>query len=302
MLSNLTDVDLRLLRLFHTVVRCGGFTAAQTELNMSQSNISMQIANLESRLGYRLCERGKGGFRLTAKGAAIIEASRRLFDSIGFFVDQARSLSGRLVGALNVGIADTIVTLDQTLIGSAIARFHQRQQDVHLNLHANAPTELELAVTDGTIELAISYFSRHRETFDYLPLYEEQIGLICGVKHPLWSMPSPNLADLRNARWVEHGFLPDHVVLPLRPDRPRATANHMEAVAQLILAGTHIGYLPLHYAEFWIERGRMKRLMPDALTYAVKHSMITYAGRPLTEAARAFIDDLRHVHGMAPLS
>lgn len=47
MLRNVTDLDLRLLRIFACVVKCGGFTAAQAELNMSQSNISMHIASLE---------------------------------------------------------------------------------------------------------------------------------------------------------------------------------------------------------------------------------------------------------------
>ena len=68
MLKNVTDIDLRLLRLFASVVRCGGFTAAQAELNMSQSNISMHIGNLEKRLGYRLCKRGKGGFSYVIGG------------------------------------------------------------------------------------------------------------------------------------------------------------------------------------------------------------------------------------------
>ena len=49
MLRNVTDLDLRLLRIFACVVKCGGFTAAQAELNMSQSNISMHIASLEKR-------------------------------------------------------------------------------------------------------------------------------------------------------------------------------------------------------------------------------------------------------------
>jgi hypothetical protein len=52
-----------LLRLFVSVVECGGFSAAQGELGLSQSSISQQMAKLETRLGYRLCSRGKGGFR-----------------------------------------------------------------------------------------------------------------------------------------------------------------------------------------------------------------------------------------------
>ncbi len=39
-------------------------------------------------------------------------------------------------------------------------------------------------------------------------------------------------------------------------------------------------------------------LLPERLSYPVEHSMIVYAGRPLSEAARAFIDDLLQVHGL----
>ncbi len=40
MLSQLRDLDLQLLRLFVTVVECGGFSAAQGELGIGQSTIS----------------------------------------------------------------------------------------------------------------------------------------------------------------------------------------------------------------------------------------------------------------------
>lgn len=298
MLRNVTDLDLRLLRIFACVVKCGGFTAAQAELNMSQSNISMHIASLEKRLGYRLCERGKGGFRLTAKGRRVLEASRTMFYAIGLFRDQAQALSGRLVGELYLGLADNLATLPQARFGDALARFQRRDQDVQLNLFVNSPTELELAVIEGELDLAISYFSRSRPSLEYRPLYREEIGVFCGDRHPLFAEAQPTLERIAACDWVMHGFLPENLVLPLRPSRSRATAYHMEAVAHAVLAGTHLGYLPTHYAEAWIERGRMRALLPERLSYPVEHSMIVYAGRPLSEAARAFIDDLLQVHGL----
>jgi len=298
MLRTVTDLDLRLLRIFTTVVKCGGFTAAQAELNMSQSNISMQIGSLEQRLGYRLCERGKGGFRLTTKGKRIIEASQAMFEAIGLFRDEAQGLSGNLVGDLYVGMADNVATLPQARFGEALARFHQREQDVQLNLYVNSPTELELAVIDGQLDLAVSYFSRSRPSLEYLPLYTEEIGVFCGDRHPLFAEAQPDLQRIAACNWISHGFLPDNQELPLRPERSRATAYHMEAVAHAVLAGTHLGYLPTHYAQIWIERGRMRALQPERLRYEVVHSMITYNGRPRSEAARAFIEDLLAVHGV----
>lgn len=298
MLRTVTDLDLRLLRIFASVVKCGGFTAAQAELNMSQSNISMHIGSLEKRLGYRLCERGKGGFRVTAKGQRILDAAQAMFDAIGLFRDQAQALSGRLVGELYLGLADNVATLPQARFGEALAAFQRREQDVQLNLYVNSPTELELAVIDGQLDLAVSYFSRSRPSLDYLPLYSEEIGVFCGDQHPLFTDAQPSLEQIAGCNWVMHGFLPENQELPLRPERSRATAHHMEAVAHAVLAGTHLGYLPTHYAEIWVARGRMKPLLPERLRYEVVHSMITYSGRPSSEAARAFVDDLLNVHGL----
>ena len=53
------DIDLRLLRLFITVVQTGGFTAAANQRNVGRPTISTQMADLETRLGMRLCERGR---------------------------------------------------------------------------------------------------------------------------------------------------------------------------------------------------------------------------------------------------
>ncbi|MFP3499606.1 LysR family transcriptional regulator, partial [Pseudomonas sp. SIMBA_059] len=55
MLGQVHDPDLHLLRLFVTVVEAGGFSAAQGVLGLSQPTISQRMAQLETRLGYRLC-------------------------------------------------------------------------------------------------------------------------------------------------------------------------------------------------------------------------------------------------------
>jgi len=60
----LSGTDFRLLKVFDAVVRHGGFAAAQTELNVGLSTISNHITALEQRLGFSLCQRGRGGFKL----------------------------------------------------------------------------------------------------------------------------------------------------------------------------------------------------------------------------------------------
>ena len=81
----LDSLDVRLLRIYVTIVEAGGFAAAQGELNLSLSTISNHISALEGRLGLTLCQRGRSGFRLTEEGRAVYEEAKRLFGSIDQF-------------------------------------------------------------------------------------------------------------------------------------------------------------------------------------------------------------------------
>ena len=93
-MKRISDADLRLLRVFAAVVDCEGFAGAQALLGLSASSISGYIAALEQRLGMRLCNRGRGGFSLTEKGAAIYREAQRVMEMIAD--------TGRM-GSLDIG-------------------------------------------------------------------------------------------------------------------------------------------------------------------------------------------------------
>ena len=49
-LGQLSDMDIRLLRVFKSVAECGGMAAAELELNIGTSTVSRHIKDLETRL------------------------------------------------------------------------------------------------------------------------------------------------------------------------------------------------------------------------------------------------------------
>ena len=104
LLGNITDSDLRLLRVFRAVVTCGGFAAAELELNINRSTISRHIKDLESRLGVTLCRRGRGGFALTDEGEQVFASARKMMASVEEFQHEVDELHQRLTGALSIAI------------------------------------------------------------------------------------------------------------------------------------------------------------------------------------------------------
>jgi DNA-binding transcriptional LysR family regulator len=298
MLPKLSDAEVKLLRLFATIVEAGGFTAAQTQLNISQSRISSMMADLETRLGMRLCQRGRVGFRLTDKGRVVYEASRRLFAGLEDFRAEVGALRGRLVGELTVGVVDNTISNPDSHLAEAISRFSSRPNDVQISVNIAAPTELEQAVLQGRMQVAIGAFHHHAAGLGYERLFMEEQTLCCGRGHPLFARhpDQVTLADVIAVDYADRGYMEGAKTRKPVELAAKATAYHMEALALLVLSGAYIAYLPTHYAQSWVERGQMRPLMPRELAYHSLFELITRRGTHRTLVLRTFLEDLRQAH------
>lgn len=292
MLGQLHDPDLQLLRLFVTVVEAGGFSAAQGVLGLSQPSISQQMARLETRLGYRLCSRGKGGFRLTEKGELLLKATRGLLLQIEQFRRQANGVGGRLLGTVRIGMAENQDSAITLRLADAIARFRQREESVQLELISAPPAELERLLLEQRLDYAISYFSGNQAAFDYQPLFDETQRLYCGKGHLLFAATQVSFDELLEADQVRHPYRFLKTGEPFLSRRSSALAEQIDSALTFILSGRHIGYLPRHCAEPWEARGQLRALDP-ALDFIVPFTLARHRAHVPGEAQQAFAEDLR---------
>lgn len=296
LLTTPTDADIRLLNVFRTIVRCRGFAPAQAELNSSQSTISTQIAALEAKLGVRLCERGRSGFMLTEEGESIYTATNELFAAIEDFRIKAAESRHCLAGELRLGIVDAIATNASCNISAAIAKFKERSSEVNIKLSVAPPTDLETAILDGRLHLAISFFPHRLPTLTYEPAFVEDQILHCGAKHPLFAEDDEQqlLDKLPSCDYVDRSYMEDpFAAQALAFQRDKCSALNMEAIAILILSGKFVGYLPTHYGHYWVARGEMRTLVPHVSVHRTEFHLIADRNHRLPKIARAFLQDFR---------
>ncbi|OKP53323.1 LysR family transcriptional regulator [Serratia marcescens] len=291
MLTNLSDIDLKLLRVFVAVAEAQGVSAAQETLMMNQSTISTHLASLETRLGFRLCQRGRSGFRLTPKGERMLIACRSLFNAARDFTRVSQSLNGLLTGDLQIGLVDNLVSLPGNPFSQAIKHFQRRHQDVQLQCRICSPSEIEQGLLHRQLDLGIGYFGQQLEALRYQPWLEETQAIYCSADHPLFAVESPEREQIENARWVKRGYLLAQQLCPIAPPHLAAVAHHMESVAHLVLSGTCLGYLPTHYAARWVEQGLLRQLGGAALSYRAVLSLVSRPVEP-DEALNALLEDL----------
>jgi len=288
----LTDIDLRLLRVFHTIVECDGFTPAEVELNISRAAISQHMADLEKRLGLRLCRRGRAGFRLTDQGRAVHEAVGRLLAAAENFRAEVNSVHSRLRGELTIGITDNLVTSPRMRVTNALRDLKRQAPDIQVNIRMSPPNEIERGVLDGRLHVGVAPAGRVMAGLDELPLYDEESRLYCAIGHALHDIPDDALT--RDMIAAADAVAPTILPLPQSESlRVTATAADREGVAFLILTGCYIGYLPSHYARQWVERRTMRALLPEICHHRQEYRAITLRGGHPNLVLETFMELLR---------
>jgi DNA-binding transcriptional LysR family regulator len=288
------DVDLKLLRIFDTIVHCGGFSAAQTTLNLTTSTISEHMSQLETRLGVRLCERGRGGFKLTEEGESMHEAVQRMLSAIDTFRLEAASVRHQLAGTLHFGVIDATVTDPDSPLTSAIQRLGAMAPEAHLHIHIDTPHALEQRVLDGRLHLAVGPFLERVSGLDYSFVYREHHGLFCGQNHPLFQLVDEKITPdlLSKAKLAARAYLGRFDLDQLRVDHAAGSVDNVEARAMMILSGHYIGFLPLHYARSWEERGALRRLRPDLYSAQLDFHLLMRNGPNVPRIVRTLRDQL----------
>jgi DNA-binding transcriptional LysR family regulator len=287
--------------VFAKVVEAGGFSAAQIELNVSQSTISTHMTALEHRLGLRLCQRGRGGFSLTEKGRLIYQAAQRLFAAIEEFRSEAGAARGCLVGNLVVGIVDNLINNPACRLHDAITRFNLRAPEVQIAIQVASPAEIERAVLEGRFDLGFGACGRHSPYLHYNDVFEERQVLYCGHGHPLFERSSEiAVSDLKGHQFARRSYTaPNRLPVGVRLTST-AVSDLMESVAVFILSGRYIGFLPAHFAQQWVAQDMMRPLLEQTLAYQNPIYLVLRKTEQRRPILTAFLDELQAAHRIAP--
>ena len=300
MLGNLSESDIQELRVFAKVVEAGGFSAAQIELNISQSTISTHMTALEQRLGMRLCKRGRSGFSLTDKGQLIYQATQRLFAALDEFRSEAGAARNCYIGNLSVGIVDNLVNNPSCRLHQVIAKMNALAPEVQISIGVASPSEIERAVLEGRFDLGLGACGRHSPYLSYDDLFEERQVLYCGRGHELFERShTVDIPELKNQQFARRAYTaPDHfpsgVKLP-----STAVADLMESVAVFILSGRYIGFLPEHFAKTWVAKDMMRPLLEKKLGYQNPIYLVLRKTEQKKPILSTFLTELHLAHRIA---
>lgn len=148
------NFTLRQITYFLAVARLLNFGRAAEASNVSQPGLSSQIAQLETRLGGALFERGAGAgpVRLTALGARLVPIAQELMDTAQRLEAGARAGRTVLSGRMRLAIIPTVAPYLITHLVPVLRRDHPA---LELELHEVVTDDLTQGVARHRFDAGI---------------------------------------------------------------------------------------------------------------------------------------------------
>lgn len=252
---HLSDLDVKQLRVFVSIVEQEGLSAAASALGIDLTAVSRALSSLETRFGTRLCQRGRGGFALTSQGRAIYQQAQRLFQEFNEFETAARIISQTVKGRLRLGLIDNTLSNPKARIVQALRTVTQTYPDLFVELSLMSPSTIEIALRERQLDAAITAQPNYLSPLTYSPAFSEEQRVYIARDYPEREAIEAALATPdKNGRPIP--FIARRYKMPSfsRMERtyplvPVATVDNIETLTTLIAAHYGIGVLPTHYAD-----------------------------------------------------
>src|SRR3989454_2002916 len=180
----LTPMDLALgpLRTLEAIARHGSFSRAARELNLSQPAVSMQVAQLERRLGLPLLERvGKRAFP-TRAGEVLLAHAARAFRELQAGVEHVQELRGVVAGRVRLG---TSASISVYLLPLALGRFRARFPAIDLVVVTGTASEVARGLVANDLDVGLASLPLRDRELAVTPFYRDELVAIA-PPDPRW--------------------------------------------------------------------------------------------------------------------
>jgi DNA-binding transcriptional LysR family regulator len=189
-----TRVTMRQLEYFVSAAELGTFSAAAQHLHVSQTAVSLALADLERALGVQLLVRRRPHAPvLTAAGRELVVRARRVLAEATEFESQAASAGADVVGTIVVGSFPTVTPY---VMGRILEELPTRHPGLAVELVEDSVQGLQQRLREGLCDVAILYDIGIENGIAPIPLYRCSPHVVLAADHPLARGPDVALDEI----------------------------------------------------------------------------------------------------------
>lgn len=165
------------LEYVYNVYKNKSFSKAAQVLFVSQPALSLTIAKLENKLGFKIFDRSTTPVSLTLRGRIFMDYIEELYERENILQQRLHAVDDMSYGSLTVGGR---ISSAYYILPIICGEFHRRYPNIHLILDMTANDE-KIANHTADIMLSLNFDSTVQEAF---PLLEERLMIAVHKDHP----------------------------------------------------------------------------------------------------------------------
>jgi LysR family transcriptional regulator, carnitine catabolism transcriptional activator len=292
----MTGAELRHLKAFLEVARCGSFTRAAEELHICQPALTVQIKQLEHALGVKLFDRDRRHVALTQVGRELIRPIERVLADIESIRVTSEELATHQRGIVTVAALPSIAA---SVIPGAIRQLTNDHPGIAVRIVELIGTRVSDAVKAGEVDFGIGSHARIDRELTYQHLWSDRMAAFVPARHPLARKRAVTFRELAGYPLIlTRRDSSVRVLVDRMLERERISVNvvheasYVSTLIALVAAGLGISILPEREFTTAIEASVcMLPLRPPALIRNI--GIIGSTARSFSPAAEKFADVLR---------
>jgi LysR family transcriptional regulator, regulator for metE and metH len=240
------DIEVRHLRLVSAVAELGSLTRAGDRLHLTQSALSHQLRDIESRLGAALFLRVGKRLVLTPAGERLLATARDVLDRLERTEQDIHQMGKARAGMLRL---TTECYTCYHWLPPLLVRYRKRFPQVEVRIDVGAtgrPLDMLLA---GKLDLAIMSSPVRDRRLVSRPVFDDELVVVAARDHRFAKQTHVRLSDLRDetlyvyppkeeSRVLQEVLVPSGHV-PARVEEVMLT----ESIAELVKAGLGVSVL-----------------------------------------------------------
>ncbi|MPY73902.1 MAG: LysR family transcriptional regulator [Alphaproteobacteria bacterium] len=239
-------ISLDHLHSFVRVVELGGFSAAADRLNLTQPAVSLQIRELEKRLGVRLIERVGRRATATAAGLDLLDHVRRIEAAVDGALDAMAYHASGAVGRVRIGTGGTACIY---LLPPVLRDLRQRFPSLEIVVSTGNTPEVLRAIEANSLDVGLVTLPAPGPMFQVTPVLDDAfVAIFPAGEKPPRAVTAAALAarpvvlyepGAHTRRIIDEWALRGGAAL-----KPVSELGSVEAIKELVAAGLGCGVLP----------------------------------------------------------
>lgn len=292
---------LSALAIFKSVADKGGFARAAAELDLSCAKVTRTVQELELLLGVQLLQRTTRRVTLTTVGQEVLSRAEGLLDSYDELAALSSLSASEPSGTVRLAAP---ASFGRRYLGPLLAEFMADFPKVWVDLSLR---EREADVASDEADITLSLRSDLRPSLIARRIGAIELGLYAAPRYlAVQGEPRhPNELASHNcltsddtasgARWhFRHRRNDERSALPAKGSM---RCSHAEVLVEAAIHGAGVVLLPTFMADDALERGALRRLLPDWRTEPLPLWLTYHTRRHQPQRVRKLIDHLVRVLG-----